>query len=124
MTETWTPEQYQAFLATPPKKRSKYGSRKHEVDGIEFHSEKEARHYGQLKIRLLAGEITNLELQPTFEITIGGKKVFKYIADFRYLVDGVPIVVDVKSPATRKKETYRLKKKAVEAQYGIKIIEA
>ena len=121
--ETMTPSQY---LAYKPKKKGKYGSERTEVDGIKFHSHKEARRYGVLRIRELAGEITDLELQPKFTITINGKKIFDYFADFRFKIvaTGETVVEDVKSPATRKKESYRIKKKAVEAQYSITIIES
>jgi hypothetical protein len=122
MTETMSPEQYLAYLAKP-KKRSKYGSEKTEVDGKSFHSKKEAKRYGILRIMELAGEITDLELQPEFLIEVKGKKVAKYSADFRYRKDGKTVVEDVKSKATRLKANYRLKKKCVEAQYGIEIIE-
>lgn len=122
MKEVWTPAQYLAYLAKP-KKRSKYGSRKHEVDGIQFHSKKEAARYGIIRIMELAGEITDLELQPVFLIQIEGKKIAKYFADFRYRKDGKVVIEDVKSPATRLKASYRLKKKLVEAQFSITILE-
>lgn len=120
--QVWTPEQYRSYLSQP-KKRSKYGSQETEVDNIKFHSKKEAKRYGVLRIMELAGEITDLELQPEFLIEVKGKKVAMYKADFRYKEKEMAKIEDVKSPATRKKESYRLKKKLVEAQYGIEIIE-
>lgn len=52
---------------------------------------------------------------------MNGKKICKYIADFRVTyADGRIEVVDVKGVRTG---VYRLKKKLVEAQYGIIIIE-
>lgn len=122
MTESWTPEQYRKHMAKS-KKRTKYGSQKVEVDGIKFDSKKEAKRYGELKVRLLAGEISDLELQPVFQIIMEGKNVAKYKADFRYWTGKKWVVEDVKSPSTRLKETYRLKKKLVEAQFQIEIIE-
>jgi hypothetical protein len=94
------------------------------VDGIVFDSQKEAKHYRDLLARERAGEICDLVLQPVFPITINGKKIAKYIADFQYtnLNTGAIVIEDIKSSATRT-STYRLKKKLVEALYGIVIIE-
>jgi hypothetical protein len=120
--ETWSPEQYRAYK---PKKKAKYYSLKAEVDGHTFHSRKEAKRYGELRAREMAGEIKDLELQPVFSIYINGVKIFDYYADFKYrdVSTGWKVIEDVKSPATRKKEVYRIKKKAIEAAYGIEIIE-
>lgn len=99
---------------------SKYGAIKTVVDGITFASKKEAAHYCELKLAERAGEIKNLQLQPKFPIIMNGKKVGNYIADFSYLDGGRIIVVDVKGFKT---PVYRLKKRLVEAQYGITISE-
>lgn len=117
-----TAEEYRAYLAQPVK-RSKYGSKTAEVDGNKFHSRKEAKRFGELTILQLAGEISDLELQPEFQIRMEGKKIAKYFADFRYKRDGRVVIEDVKSKSTRLKASYRLKKKLVEAQYGITITE-
>jgi len=74
-------------------------------------------------LRLLerAGEISNLELQPKFPITVNGTKVCTYIADFAYFTPKEKIVEDVKGVLT---PMYRLKKKLTEAVYrGVKITE-
>lgn len=107
------------------KKKAKYGNRKHEVDGILFDSEKEAKRYGVLMMRLKAGEIGLLELQKVYELKVEGKRVCKYEADFVYLVmaTGETVVEDVKSEATRTLPTYRLKKKLMKAIYNIEIKE-
>ena len=105
---------------------SKYGNIKTFVDGIKFDSKKEAARYEHLKLLVGAkGGIRDLELQPRFTIRINDKHICHYYADFRYVdsVTGKTIVEDVKSPATAKKDIYRLKKKLVEAVYGITIIE-
>lgn len=109
----------------------KYRNVKTVVDGITFDSKKEANRWCELKLLEKAGEISGLKLQPEFPITINGQKVCKYIADFEYVdseLDLSPVALrtvieDVKSPATRKNSTYRLKKKLVEAVYGIEITE-
>jgi hypothetical protein len=93
---------------------SKYGNRKVEIDGYTFDSQKEARRYQELKLLQLSGEITGLELQPSFILipsyTYQGRKVRKmeYRADFAYLENGKRVVEDVKGMKTEK---YRIKKK-------------
>ena len=103
--------------------RAKYHNRKTEVDGIVFDSKMEARRYMQLKAMLEAGEITDLRLQPEFELIPaylhGGKRIRKtvYRADFSYYkVKPFPeeyeyIIEDVKGVET---EAFRLKKKLFE----------
>ena len=94
------------------------------VDEIRFASKAEAKHYGVLKIRERAGEITDLELQPEYPIIVNGVRVAIYRADFRYMErtkHGVAqVIVDVKGMLT---PVYKLKKKLVEAIYEIKITE-
>jgi hypothetical protein len=100
---------------------SKYRAIKTEVDGIVFDSKKEAARYQELKLMQKAGEIDWIELQPTYPIEINGKKVFEYRADFLYRkMTGERILEDVKGVKT---DIYRLKKKCVEAYYGITITE-
>lgn len=107
------------------KKKSKYGNEKHEVDGIEFDSRKEARRYGDLKMMVKAGEIGLLELQKEYELKVDDQKICKYYADFVYMkmATGEKVVEDVKSEATRLKPSYRLKKKLMKAIYNIEIFE-
>lgn len=105
------------------KTTSKYGNKKTVVDGITFDSKKEAARYAELKLMEKAGVIMSLELQPTFPVYIDGKKVFEYRADFKYWIDGKDgryVIEDVKGVKT---DVYRIKKKCVEAQYGITITE-
>lgn len=105
------------------KKKSKYGNKKVIVDRIEFDSKKEANRYFELKILKLSGEITNLQLQVEYKFEVGGKKIASYFADFVYEENGKTIVEDVKSSATRKIATYRIKNKLMLALYGIEIKE-
>ena len=104
------------------KKQSKYRNVKTEVDGIVFDSAKEAGRYGELKYLIDAGEIQHLVLQPKLQIEIEGVLIGSYFADFLYfdVCKGEHVYEDVKGMRT---ETYRLKKKLVEAQYGIEITE-
>lgn len=70
---------------------------------------------------LAAGEISDLELQPKYPIHINGIHCFTYVADFRYVEAGKTITEDVKGMKT---PVYRLKKRCVEASYGIQITES
>jgi len=101
--------------------RNKYKAIKVEIDGINFDSKKEAARYGQLKLLKRAGEITKIELQPRYDIIINGKFCGFYKADFRITFKtGLVTIEDVKGMKT---PVYSLKKKIIEAMYGIKIIE-
>lgn len=105
-------------------KLPKYRNIKTAVDGITFDSRKEARRYGELMMLQRAGAICGLVLQPEFPIIMNGKQVAKYKADFRYQQYGSVVIEDCKSAITRRDRVYRLKKKLVEAQYGIQVIES
>ena len=120
---------------------NKYGSIKITVGGKVFDSRKEGRRYIELRMRELRGEITDLKLQVPFELfpearepdTVGprggvkhGKIIERscvYVADFVYKENGIEIVEDTKSEATRKKESYIIKRKALLYLKGIRIKE-
>jgi hypothetical protein len=101
---------------------AKYGNRKTEVDGFLFDSLAEAARYSGLKLMEFAKEIDGLELQPKYPIDINGKHICNYFADFRYwdYATGAYVIEDVKGVKTA---VYKLKKRLVEAQYDIKIVE-
>lgn len=100
---------------------SKYKAVPAVVDNIVFHSGREANRYSELKMLLRSRIIRDLELQPKFPIVINGHKVCTYIADFRYIDEQGRIVIeDVKGFAT---PLYNLKRKLVEAVYGVRILE-
>ena len=105
------------------KRRNKYNATKTTVDGITFDSKKESQRYSELKLLEMAGKISRLKMQPRLPIKINGKKICEYRADFYYVEDGVNVIEDVKSEHTRTLPVYRLKKKLVEAVYGITIRE-
>lgn len=99
---------------------SKYRAVPTVVDGIRFASKKEARRYGELKLLLKGSQIESMDLQPRYECIVKGVKICDYVADFRYLQGENTIVEDVKGMKT---PVYKLKKKLVEALYGITITE-
>ena len=111
----------------------KYRNQKVMVDGYTFDSKKEAQRYAELKLMQQVGAIRDLELQPSFSLFaavltpnafVQSVEVSAYRADFRYysVEHGAVIVEDVKSPATAT-PLYRLKKRLLEANYGIEILE-
>lgn len=91
------------------------------IDGIRFASQAEGRRYAELKLLERAGEISRLELQPSFRCEINGKLVCTYRADFAYFADNKRHIIDVKGVRT---PVYRIKKKLVEALFpGVNITE-
>ena len=99
---------------------SKFRNKRTMLDGIAFDSKKEAARYQELKLLERAGEISELKLQPTFSIEVGGHRICKYRADFAYKQGGADVVEDVKGIKT---PTYRLKAKLLKAVHGITILE-
>lgn len=98
----------------------KYLSKKTVVDGITFDSKKESLRYLDLKRKQELGQISDLELQPSFELQEKFKRDGKtyrpivYVADFRYIENGKVIVEDVKGFKTKE---YQLKKKMLLYKY-------
>jgi hypothetical protein len=107
-------------------KRSKYGNKRVQVDGIWFDSEAEAKRYGELLLLVRAGQISDLQVHTRLAFEIAGDTMFVYVSDFEYQDHTTPVPVrvieDVKSPATCT-ALYKLKKRLIEAQHGIKITE-
>lgn len=100
---------------------NKYNAIKTVIDGIKFDSGAEARRYSELKLLEKAGVITDLELQPRYDIVINGQKICFYKADFRYNdSNGFQITEDVKGMKT---PVYNLKKKLVKACHDVEIVE-
>jgi hypothetical protein len=95
------------------------------MDGVCFDSKREMVRYAELRLMERAGEISKLELQPTFKTFVAGKPFCRFTADFSYWKDNgtVLVVEDVKSSGTRKDAAYRLRKKAAELQYGFTVKE-
>lgn len=107
----------------------KYHNIKCEHKGIKFDSKKERDYYIILENYEKRGLISELkrqvkfELQPSFKINNETIRSISYYADFTYIKDNKLVVVDVKSPATRKDKVYILKKKLFMYKYKIKIEE-
>jgi hypothetical protein len=100
---------------------TKYKAKPIVIDNQRFSSQKEGRRYLELKLLFRAREIFDLALQPEFEFKIDGEKVFSYFADFGYTEkDGTEVIEDCKGFRT---PVYKLKRKLIEKQYGIRIRE-
>ena len=113
--------EYRNLLKSAQHKKNKYNAKKTTVDGITFDSAKESRRYQCLKLMEKAGEISGLELQPSFDIIVNGHKICRYVGDFRYkLKNGEEILEDSKGVRT---SLYLLKKKLMKATYNIVIYE-
>lgn len=108
------------------------------VDGIRFHSAKEAHRYCELKVLEGSGQISDLKLQPKFVFEVDGRPVLirsagypngrqaSYKADFAYKDTSTrkTIVEDVKGGTATRTEAYALRRAIVEAIYpDIRIIE-
>ena len=97
-------------------KHNKYRNKKVVIDNILFDSKKEARRYKELKLMEEAGLITNLVLQPKYEVLKSFKRRGKthtkieYIADFRYFDNErqAEVIEDVKGVST---DVFNIKKK-------------
>ena len=102
-----------------------------ELDGFTFDSQKEARRYSELKILVRVGEISELELQKSFVLAESvkfnneprAKPAIRYVADFAYMENGVMMVEDVKSKATKSLPVYRMKKHLMKSVHDIEIQE-
>ena len=108
-------------------KANKYHARKTMVDGVEFDSQHEATRYSDLKVMQQLGVISDLELQPAYVLYAHapdntGIEIGTFTADFRYQKRGEIVVEDAKSKATST-TAYRLRKRIVEACYGITVVE-
>lgn len=116
------------------------------VDGETFDSKREANRYFELKLLLKAGEIRDLQMQVKYLLIPAQYETYErygkngrrlkdgqrllekecaYIADFVYhdARTGELVVEDVKSAATKKKESYIIKRKLMLRVLGIKIKE-
>lgn len=119
----WTAEEYKEYLKTGKQpgekvyKKSKFHAKRVKIDGILFDSQKEAKYYSELKLRLKAGEITGFCLQPRFVVTFGNDstKATEYVADFIvFFPDGSSEIIDTKGVKTKE---FNLKMKSFQEKY-------
>ena len=108
-----------------PKRKSKYGNKKVELEGHEFDSIAESKYYQQLKLREKAGDILFFRLQPRYMLQEAFEKNgvkhrrIDYIADFEiHHKDGSIETIDVKGHLT---DVFRLKEKLFNKIYPHKL---
>lgn len=112
MVERMTAAQYRAGHLRVAKgdRRRVRGTKPVWVDGIKFHSTKEAKRYGVLKIRIRLGEIRDLKLQVKHKLigekgpilTAKAKRQMMYISDFEYfdILENEDVIEDAKGHDT------------------------
>lgn len=88
-----------------------------------FASTQEFRRYRELQVLQQAKQISGLQVQPRYDVVINGHKVTQYRADFKYVEGDQVVVEDVKPSLDEKShsDVFKLKKKLVEAVFGITI---
>lgn len=102
-------------------KRGKFNNVKTVIGDMTFDSKGEAARYVVLKAREDAGQITDLQRQTSYRLTVNGVKICDYRPDFEYVLeDRTHVVEDFKSKATIT-PTFNLKKKLMFAVHGITI---
>ncbi len=114
----------------PPQTRKYRNKVVEDAEHGRFDSQKEFKRFLELKLLEKAGEIANLRRQDRISLDVNQEHICDYVSDFRY-IEKIPnqegkwriVIEDVKSPATKKLSTYRIKKKLVKALYGIEIRE-
>jgi len=99
---------------------NKFGNKKIVIDGHKFDSKLESKRWGQLKLLLAAGHITDLELQKRFLLLSPTRyqnrtiRAIHYKADFSYMENGDHVVEDVKGFVT---DVFKIKYKLFIAMY-------
>lgn len=107
----------------------RFNNKRVEHDGYTFDSKAEMHRYCELRLLQLAGEISNLQVHPKFDLSVNGRPILTRSDgypngrkvhctwDFGYLKPGAGVVYeDVKSPASNT-QVYRLRRALFEALY-------
>lgn len=107
---------------------SKYNNRRFQSHGYRWDSIAEYARWCELRILETAGAISDLQVKPTFVLLKPFRRDGKhyrgitYIADFRYIEDGVEVIEDCKGFKTA---VYKMKKQLLLAQNpGINFVES
>jgi len=82
-------------------------------------SKKEFLRWRELQLMQKGKVITGLKRQVSMPVKINSISVFKYVADAVYYKNGKQVIEDSKGKQT---DVFKLKRKAVEAYYGIEIL--
>lgn len=129
MTERMSVAAYKKLLAKTKPKAPKFRNTPNQVGDEKYRSIKERKRHDALKLLEKLGQITDLKREVPFIISpacrLYGKVSIarKYNADFTYYKNGIYIVEDTKSPATRKDKYYILKRHLMKVVHNIEILE-
>ena len=110
-----------------PVKQSKHKNKITMVDGIKFHSMREAKRWQELKAMESAGLIKELRRQVPFvlaeSVILQGRKkpAMRYIADFEYMQNNCLVVEDSKASHLRKDSSFRKSMHLMMSVHGIEI---
>lgn len=104
------------FIRSP----NKYNAKKITIGGIVFDSEKEGKRYGELRMLERGGEISDLKIHPRYSIEINGIYICYVELDFEYYSTRLNTKVYEDSKGLDNPLS-KLKRKLVEARYGIKV---
>jgi hypothetical protein len=104
-------------VINPPKKHHKFRAQPQYHDGMHFSSKKELKRYLELKQLQEAGEVNFFLTQVPLRIPGGVKYVCDYLV---FWANGEETFEDVKGVRT---DMYKVKKKLVEHNYPIEIME-
>jgi hypothetical protein len=102
------------------RKRFKFGNKPTVVDGIKFHSKREAKRYDALRLMERCHAISDLRRQVKYRLEVNGVLIATYTADFVYKQLGEEVVEDVKGYPN---DRWPMKKKLMKAIHGIEILE-
>lgn len=140
MTETITAEEYRRITgvvrgndrshpapASAKPRPHKFGARSVVIDGIRFPSQREGRRWLALKLRVVLGEISELERQVSYQLApsvrIQGEKrarpALRFTVDFRYVENGKTIVEDAKGFADT---AFRMRQHLMKAIHDIDVV--
>jgi hypothetical protein len=102
------------IVATPSKKRPKYGNRKVVKNGEKFDSVHEYERHLVLLDMQKRGEISELQRQDRLEVWVLDTLICTYVADWSYIQNGRTVIEDAKGFQTPE---FKLKWKLVQAVF-------
>jgi len=111
-------------MNSKPVGKPKYNAQQTAVDGVNFASKKEARHWQTLRALEIAGQIRELRRQTVFPLDVNGVHIADYHADFSYEKAGALVVEDAKGMKKGTPyELFKLKARLMLACHGIEVKE-
>ena len=107
-------------------RRNKYNAQSVVIDGIRFASKAEGERWLTLKLRVVLGEIYDLERQVAYQLAPSvrldsekrARPALRYVADFRYVENGQTVVEDTKGRDT---PVSRMKRHLMKSVHGIDV---